>query len=153
MKSKFASTVIAALGLLPGIASAHGIGLPSVGFAAGGTGLTSFYIIGFELGPWQEYLAQELTPEYMLPDESTPVRVSWLRNGDVALLPEFASGMETRPETWLNLQFEYQSADEFMWQGVEPEDQVGAGQVADGVRARCHRHRPVGAIREGRGLQ
>ena len=121
MKSKFASTVIAALGLLPGIASAHGIGLPSVGFATGGTGLTSFYVIGFELGPWQEYLAQELTPEYMLPDDSMPVRVSWLKNSEVNILPAFAADMQAQPETWLNLKFEYEAADELMWQGVEPD--------------------------------
>ena len=109
------------MGLAPGLASAQGFGLPAAGFAAGGTGLTSFYVIGFELGPWQEYLAQELTPDYMLSEDAEPVRVSWLRNGDLTLLPDFASGMESPPETWLNLQFEYQSANEFMWQGVEPE--------------------------------
>ena len=67
------------MGLAPSLASAQGIGLPAAGFAAGGTGLTSFYVIGFELGPWQEYLAQELTPDYMLADDAQPVHVSWLR--------------------------------------------------------------------------
>ena len=49
-------------------------------FAAGGTGLTSFYVLGFELGPWQEYLAQELTPDYLLQDQVAPVRISLLGN-------------------------------------------------------------------------
>jgi hypothetical protein len=109
------------MGLVPGLASAQGIGLPAAGFAAGGTGLTSFYVIGFELGPWQEYLAQELTPEYMLSEDDHPVRVSWLRSSDVTILPDFASHMETQPETWLRLQFEFQSSNEYNWQGVEPE--------------------------------
>ena len=121
MKRKFVSTAIALMGLVPAMASAQGIGLPAAGFAAGGTGLTSFYVIGFELGPWQEYLAQELTPDYMLSEDTQPVRVSWLRNGDLALLPDFASGMESRPETWLNLQFEFESANEYRWQGFDPE--------------------------------
>jgi long-chain fatty acid transport protein len=109
------------MGLAPAVASAQGFGLPAVGFATGGTGLTSFYVIGFELGPWQEYLAQELTPDYMLADESQPVRVSWLRNADLTILPDFAAGMESKPDTWMNLQFEYESANEYLWQGVEPE--------------------------------
>jgi long-chain fatty acid transport protein len=121
LKKKFVSATIALMGLLPGLASAQGIGLPAAGFAAGGTGLTSFYVIGFELGPWQEYLAQELTPDYMLSENAQPVHVSWLRNSDVLILPEFASDMEATPETRINLQFQYESANEFLWQGVEPD--------------------------------
>ena len=109
------------MGLVPAFASAQGIGVPAVGFATGGTGLTSFYVIGFELGPWQEYLAQELTPDYMLADDSQPVRVSWLRNADLTILPEFAAGMESQPDTWINLQFQYEASSEYLWQGVEPE--------------------------------
>ncbi|MEJ2401279.1 MAG: hypothetical protein P8Y52_07790 [Xanthomonadales bacterium] len=118
---KIAITVIAALGLLPGAAGAWVAGVPSVGFAAGGTGMTPFYVIGFELGPWQEYLAQELTPDYMLPENSAPVRVSWLNSTEVDILPEFANGIQARPQTWLNLKLDYQSASEYGWQGVEPE--------------------------------
>ena len=121
MRRKAVSAIIAALGLLPGLASAQGIGLPAAGFAAGGTGMTSFYIIGFELGPWQEYLAQELTPDYMLPEDAQPVHVSWLRSSEINIFPDFAAGLQPAPETWINLEFEYQSAAEFLWQGVEPE--------------------------------
>ena len=121
MRKRIASTVIAALGLLPCAANAYGIGVPTVGFAAGGTGMTPFYVIGFELGPWQEYLAHELTPEYLRPEDSAPVRVSWLDGDTVDILPEFASGLQTRPSTWLNFQLQYQSSTEFGWQGVEPE--------------------------------
>jgi hypothetical protein len=121
VRKQIASAVIAAFGLLPCAASAHGIGVPSVGFAAGGTGMTPFYVIGFELGPWQEYLARELTPDYMLPDDSAPVRVSWLDGTDVDILPEFAAGMQAPPQTWLNLKLDYESASEYGWQGVQPE--------------------------------
>ncbi|MEE4218347.1 MAG: hypothetical protein V2I48_12110 [Xanthomonadales bacterium] len=121
MRKTIVSAAIALMGLAPGMAGAQGIGLPVAGFTAGGTGLTSFYVIGFELGPWQEYLAQELTPDFMLSEDSKPVHVSWLRSSQVPILPDFATDMHSQPETWLNLQFEYQSANEFLWQGVEPD--------------------------------
>ena len=94
------------MGLIPGLAGAQGIGLPAVSFFAGGSGLTSFYIIGFELGPWQEYLAQELTPAYMLPDDAQPMRVSWLRNSEIQIMPDFAAYMEPQHNTRINLQFQ-----------------------------------------------
>jgi hypothetical protein len=121
LRLRFASTVLAVMGLIPGLAGAQGIGLPAVSFAAGGGGLTSFYIIGFELGPWQEYLAQELTPVYMLPDDAQPMRVSWLRNSEIQIMPDFAAFMEPQQNTRINLQFQWQSATEFLWPGVEPE--------------------------------
>jgi len=105
------------MGLIPGIAGAQGIGLPVSSFAAGGTGLTAFYVIGFELGPWQEYLAQELTPVYMLPDSTAPVRISWLRNSEIQIMPDFAAGMEAQPDTRINLDFQWQSDTEYMMPG------------------------------------
>ncbi len=121
MRLRFANKLLVLMGLIPGIAGAQGIGLPAVSFAAGGTGMTSFYVIGFELGPWQEYLAQELTPVYMLPDEAQPMRVSWLRNSEIMLMPDFAADMESPRSTRINLQFEWQSDSEFLWPGVEPD--------------------------------
>jgi len=121
VRRKVASAVLAIMGLMPGVAGAQGIGLPAAGFASGGTGLTSFYIIGFELGPWQEYLAQELTPAYMLPDNSEPMRVSWLRNSEISIMPDFASHLEAAPPTRINLEFEWQSDSEYFWPGVEPD--------------------------------
>jgi hypothetical protein len=109
------------MGFIPGFAGAQGIGLPVSGFATGGTGLTSFYIIGFELGPWQQYLAQELTPLYMLPDDTQPMRVSWLRNSEIQIMPDFAADMESPRKTRINLQFEWQADSEFLWPGVEPD--------------------------------
>ena len=109
------------MGFLPVTAGAQGIGLPVAGFAIGGAGLTSFYIIGFELGPWQEYLAQELTPDFMLPEGAKPVYVSWIKDGDILLLPDFAAHLEEAPETWINLNLEFQSSSEFSWPGAEPD--------------------------------
>ncbi|NCF61507.1 MAG: hypothetical protein GWP58_01530 [Gammaproteobacteria bacterium] len=117
MRLRFASTVLAIMGLIPGIAGAQGIGLPVSSFAAGGTGLTAFYVIGFELGPWQEYLAQELTPVYMLPESTAPVRISWLRNSEIQIMPDFAAGMEAQPDTRINLDFQWQSDTEYMMPG------------------------------------
>jgi long-chain fatty acid transport protein len=114
--------MLAIMGLIPGLAGAQGLGLPVVGFAAGGAGLTSFYVIGFELGPWQEYLAQELTPVYMLPDNTQPLHVSWLRNSEIRIMPDFAAHMESQPDTRVNFQFEWQSDSEYLWPAFEPEE-------------------------------
>lgn len=89
------------------------------GYAAGGAGLTSFYVIGFELGPWQEYLARELTPDFMLPEGTQPVHVSWFRAGEILLLPDFAAELEQAPETWINLHFEWQTSAQYHWPGSE----------------------------------
>jgi len=116
-------SILLALGMAPALANAQvagmGIGLPAVSFAAGGTGLTSFYVLGFELGPWQEYLAQELTPSYLLPDDIEPVHVSWLRNSDAWLLPDFAAGLERDTNTYFYLNFESQQ--DSSWPSASPE--------------------------------
>lgn len=118
---------------LPGLAGAAGApvgaipGLPVAGFVAGGAGLTSFYVIGFELGPWQEYLAQELTPDYMLPEDAQPVYVSWIGSGEVFLLPDFAAHLEGTPETWIKLNFEWQTSSEYAWPGNAPGNGPASG--------------------------
>jgi long-chain fatty acid transport protein len=124
---RIASLLIAIMGLTPAVAGAQAVGLPAVSFAAGGTGLTSFYVIGFELGPWQEYLAQELTPDYMRPDDSEPVQISWLRNSELMILPDFAADLEQPASTWINLNFEWQSSAEYRWPGDVNEDSMYQG--------------------------
>jgi len=121
LRLKFAKTVLAFAGLIPGLAGAQGFGLPAAGFAAGGAGLTSFYVIGFELGPWQEYLAQELTPVYMLPDNAQPLHISWLKSSEIKIMPDFAAYMEEQPATRVNFQFEWQSDSEFLSPGFQPD--------------------------------
>ncbi len=124
VRSRLARSILFALGMAPAVATAQvsgmGIGLPAVSFAAGGTGLTSFYVLGFELGPWQEYLAQELTPSYLLPEDVDPVRVSWLRNTDAWLLPDFAAGLEQESNTYFYLNFETQQ--DMSWPGTNSLD-------------------------------
>jgi long-chain fatty acid transport protein len=107
------------MGILPGFAGAQVTGLPVTSFAAGGAGLTSFYVIGFELGPWQEYLAHELTPSYLLPNDAGPIRISWLRSSEVLIMPDFASDMEQTPDSWMNLNFEWQSSGDYLLPGFE----------------------------------
>ena len=107
------------MGILPGFAGAQVTGLPVASFAAGGAAFTSFYIIGFELGPWQEYLARELTPSYLLPNDAEPIRISWLRSSEVPILPDFASGLERPADSWMILDFEWQSAGDYLLPGFE----------------------------------
>lgn len=114
LQAKIIGLIAIAMGLAPCAASANGYGLPAVTFAAGGTGLTSFYVLGFELGPWQEYLARELTPDYMLPDNSTAVRVSWLHDSDVKILPDFAGYLESGPDTYFYMNVEWQSSSQYL---------------------------------------
>lgn len=125
LQAKVASLVAILMSMTPFSAGAQGIGLPAVSFAAGGTGLTSFYVLGFELGPWQEYLAQELTPTYMLPVNVKPVRVSWLRYHDVMILPDFAGDLQSEPDRYFFMDFDFQSSSEPVelnnWQYMAPE--------------------------------
>ena len=86
-------------------------GLPVTGFAAGGTGLTPFYVMGFELGPWQDYLARELTPEFMSEASLPELHVSWLNPEIVSILPAFAESLVRKPDTWLRYELEWHQLD------------------------------------------
>ena len=90
------------------------------GFSAGGTGLTPFYILGFELGPWQDYLARELTPNYLLDPESEPLHISWLGEQSVVILPFFAQQLLGEPETFLKLEVNWQYSDELAMNSFDP---------------------------------
>ena len=90
MKLKRLKAAILAGAMLPGMAAAQLPGLPMTGFAAGGAGLTPFYVLGFELGPWQDYLARELTPSYLAESDLPPLHISWLDAEAVSILPAFA---------------------------------------------------------------
>ncbi len=116
------------MSLMSFAASAQGFALPAASFAAGGTGLTSFYVLGFELGPWQAYLAQQLTPNYMLPADATPVHVSWLRYSDVMILPDFAADLEANPDTYFYMNFEWQSSDQYLSPEAKADSQIIGNQ-------------------------
>lgn len=78
-----------------------------IGFSAGGTGLTPFYVLGFELGPWQDYLAQELTPDYLLDPASIQLDISWITEHSEVILPFFAQQILGEPDTFLRLEIDW----------------------------------------------
>jgi len=90
------------------------------GFSAGGTGLTPFYVLGFELGPWQDYLARELTPDYMLDPLLEPLHISWINEGSVVILPVFAQQILGEPDTFLKLEVDWQYSDELAMNTFDP---------------------------------
>lgn len=119
VRSKVAKKMLLSALLLPGLlagpASAAAGVVPSAGFAFGGGGLTSFYVIGFELGPWQEYLARELTPSYLLPDNAEPVHISWLHADEVMILPDFGHSILGNVNRSWRMDFRWESATEYEW--------------------------------------
>lgn len=80
----------------PGAATPHGLlSKPYAGLA--------WFLIGFELGPWEEYLIHELTPSL---DRLTVVeepRVSWLELDDWHIVPDFARSMIDKNRSSLRL--------------------------------------------------
>jgi hypothetical protein len=112
MKIRFLTTLILVAGMLPALSAARVSGLPMTGFSAGGTGLTPFYVLGFELGPWQDYLAQELTPNYLLDANAEPVHVSWINQQPVTILPLFAERILEQPQTFLRLDIDWERSND-----------------------------------------
>ncbi len=111
MKYRFLTALLLVAGMLPTLSVARASGLPMVGFSVGGTGLTPFYVLGFELGPWQDYLARELTPDYLLDPAAEPLRISWMNQQPVTILPLFAADLLGEPQTFLRLDIDWQRSD------------------------------------------
>lgn len=109
MKKRLITAALTAASLLPGAAGASLSGVP----VAGGAGVTPIYVLGFELGPWQAYLAHELTPAFMAGPDAPPVRVSWLDSSTVVILPAFAEELLGERRVQLHFDYEYQSDDGF----------------------------------------
>ena len=112
MKMRLLKAVLLAAGMLPGLGAAQLSGLPMASFTAGGTGLTPFYVLGFELGPWQDYLARELTPEFMADATVEPLNISWMDQESVIILPVFAEqlmGSQPRSRFQIELEWQYSS--------------------------------------------
>jgi hypothetical protein len=66
----------------------------------------AWYMAGFELGPWEQYLLQEMTPELerLVPREVP--HVSWLQFNDADILPDFALPLiRSRDSVPLSLSF------------------------------------------------
>ncbi|MDX1459491.1 MAG: hypothetical protein R3348_00340 [Xanthomonadales bacterium] len=95
-------------GMVPGLAAAQPLGMSLAPLITGGTGLAPFYVVGFQLGPWQDYLAQELTPDYLLDFDVDPIHVSWLDRDAVMILPAFAEELMGRmPRSRVKLDVEW----------------------------------------------
>ena len=107
-------------GMIPALAVARVSGMPMTGFSAGGTGLTPFYVLGFELGPWQDYLARELTPDYLLDPLAGPLRISWIDEHSVIILPFFAKQLLGEPETFLRLEVDWQYSNDLAMTSFDP---------------------------------
>jgi hypothetical protein len=120
MKYRFLAALLLVAGLIPGLTAARVSGLPMTGLSAGGTGLTPFYVLGFELGPWQDYLARELTPDYMMDPAAEPLRVSWMSEHSVIVLPFFAKQILGEPETFLKLEVDWQYSENPAMHSFEP---------------------------------
>lgn len=50
----------------------------------------AWYVAGFELGPWDQYLVHEITPELERLSARELPHVSWLQIDETIILPEFA---------------------------------------------------------------
>lgn len=120
MKYRFLTALLLVLGMIPALSAARISGLPMTGFNTAGTGLTPFYILGFELGPWQDYLARELTPDYLLDPTAETLRVSWIDQESVFILPLFAKQLLGEPETFLKLEVDWQYSDELTVNSFDP---------------------------------
>ncbi|MGB5486523.1 MAG: hypothetical protein WBN06_03985 [Lysobacterales bacterium] len=120
MRYRFLTGLLLVAALVPTLSVARVSGLPMAGFSAGGTGLTPFYVLGFELGPWQDYLARELTPDFMLDPAVEPLNVSWMSDHSVVVLPFFAKQLLGEPETFLKLEVDWQYSDELAMNGIDP---------------------------------
>ncbi len=120
MRYRFLTVLLLLAAIVPALSVARVSGLPMAGFTAGGTGLTPFYVLGFELGPWQDYLARELTPDFMLDPAAEPLNVSWMSDHSVVVLPFFAKQLLGEPETYLRLEVDWQYSDELAMEGFDP---------------------------------
>jgi len=120
MKYRLLTTLLLVAGMFPVHSDARVSGLPMTGFNAGGAGLTPFYVLGFELGPWQDYLARELTPDFMLNPADKPLNISWINEHSVIILPLFAEQLLVEPESYLRLEVDWQFSDESLINNIDP---------------------------------
>lgn len=104
--------VLVALGMFPALALARLSVPPATALAAAGTGLTPFYVLGFELGPWQDYLARQLTPDYLSDPAAEPLHISWLDQRSVTILPLFAQKYLGKPSTFVKFEVDWQRSDD-----------------------------------------
>ena len=80
-----------------------------VAVAMGGQSLSSFYLLGMELGPWEEYLIQELTPELAVVEKVKRTEISWFADDAEKMLPAFAKSLLSDEKNKLVSTFSYRS--------------------------------------------
>ncbi len=85
------------------------VGAAPVALAIGGQSLSSFYLLGMELGPWEEYLIQELTPELAVVNQNQTPEISWFADDAAKMLPVFARQLLENDKRELVLTFSYRS--------------------------------------------
>ncbi len=120
MRFRFLTALLLVIGMLPTLVVARVSGMPMAGLSVGGTGLTPFYVLGFELGPWQDYLAHELTPDYMLDPDAVLQPVTWMNEHSVVVLPFFAQKILGEPETYLRLEVDWQYSNQLAMTSFDP---------------------------------
>ncbi|MBL38232.1 MAG: hypothetical protein CMP07_07465 [Xanthomonadales bacterium] len=83
------------------LASAGAVNPANAGYATARMMLPSsmaWYLAGFELGPWEAYLAQRLTPEMAYVQRVEVPEINWLRFDHDVVLPDFAKPLVGRSE-------------------------------------------------------
>ncbi len=74
-----------------------------------GHGLSNFYLLGLELGPWEDYLLRELTPDLDIIDSVPKPRISWFDRERAVILPDFARVLlADKPSTVLSFGYQRQ---------------------------------------------
>lgn len=101
MRTKFISVVILA-GVLAFTSAQGAVRLPTAPLAASYSNM-AWFLVGFELGPWEEYLIHELTPDLEQLGDAPAPEVSWLTLEESVLLPDFAAALMLRRGSLPNL--------------------------------------------------
>ncbi|MBE9547782.1 MAG: hypothetical protein IMF09_00125 [Proteobacteria bacterium] len=81
-----------------------------VAFAMGGQSLSSFYLLGMELGPWEDYLLQELTPDLAVMEAVEAPKINWLADDAERILPVFARRLLASEASKVMPTFSYRSS-------------------------------------------
>ncbi|MFW5815602.1 MAG: hypothetical protein ACOCVP_01980 [Wenzhouxiangella sp.] len=85
-------TLLLTAGLLASATTAVALRPAAVPLASSYSNMT-WFLVGFELGPWEEYLIHELTPELEHMDRAPVPDVSWLALEESLILPDFAASL------------------------------------------------------------
>jgi len=116
------ATMLTAAGTVQSAMAPHGL------HAKTSAGL-AWFLISFELGPWEEYLIHELTPSL---DRLTVVdepRISWLELDDWHIVPDFARSMIDNGRPSLQLSLKHSHSTRLFSDRVE-----GRSALTDGYR-------------------